>query len=170
MQVDLIPTLIDQYRETFEGEVQPGVCWITSGPRSGALLGTLEALTADQAFAAPVPGGRPAAAHAAHVRFTLDLTLRRLHGENPAADWPASFDLPHDRSPAAWQSLQQGLRRAYDGVLEFFQQRRQVPVQDWPPIHVVGLSAMIAHNAYHLGAIRQIAQAVRGRPTPPEKK
>ena len=29
---------------------------------------------------------------------------------------------------------------------------------------------MIAHNAYHLGAIRQIAQAVRGRPAPPEKR
>ena len=25
MHVDVIPTLIDQFRETFEGEVQPGI-------------------------------------------------------------------------------------------------------------------------------------------------
>ena len=32
MQVDLTPTLIDMYRETFEGAVRPGWTWIVSGP------------------------------------------------------------------------------------------------------------------------------------------
>ena len=161
MHIDLIPTLIDQYRETFEGEVRPGFCWITTGPRDGAVLGTLEALSAGDAFAAPSPGARSVAAHAAHLRFALELTLRRLHGENPPADWAASFELPPDRSESAWQALREGVRRAYEGVLAFLEQRRSVPVQDWPPIHVAGLCATTAHNAYHLGAIRQIAQVVR---------
>ena len=39
MNIDLIPTLIDQYQETFEGEVRPGACWITNGTRDGAVLG-----------------------------------------------------------------------------------------------------------------------------------
>jgi len=34
-----------------------------------------------------------------------------------------------------------------------------MPLSEWPPIFVVGLVATIGHNAYHLGAIRQIAIA-----------
>ena len=160
MNVEVIPTLIDQYRETFEGEVRPGFCWITTGPRDGALLGTIESITAEQAFASPVPGARPVAEHVAHLRFALDLTLRRLRGENPAADWAGSFTVT-DRTPGGWEALRQDVRRAYEGVLAFLQQRQSVPLQDWPPIHLAGLTATIAHNAYHLGAIRQIAQVVR---------
>jgi hypothetical protein len=163
MHVDVIPTLIDQYRETFEGEVQPGMCWIVDGRRTSALLGTLETLSPARAFASPVPGARSVASHVAHLRFALDLTLRRLNGENPTADWPASFELTDDTSPGAWERLRRDLRAAYDGVLAFLEERRETPPQDWPPIHLVGLTETIAHNAYHLAAIRQIAQVVRHR-------
>ena len=145
MHVDVIPTLIDQYRETFEGEVRPGVCWIVDGRRNAALFGTLDPLTAAQAWAQPVPGARPVAAHVAHLRFSLDLLLLRLKGQDPRADWAASFDLPDEVFDERWQAL-----RLLD-----------VPPQDWPPLHLVGLTATIAHNAYHLAAIRQIAQVVR---------
>jgi hypothetical protein len=40
-------------------------------------------------------------------------------------------------------------------------EQAKVPLTDWPPIYVVGLAAMIAHNAYHLGAIKQMAIAVK---------
>ena len=161
MHVDVIPTLIDQYRETFEGEVRPGVCWIVDGRRDAALFGTLEPLTAEQAWAQPVPGARSVAAHVAHLRFSLDLLLSRLGGQNPQADWAASFDVPEEGTEGRWQALQRDLRAAYEGVLAFLQQRSTVQVQDWPPIQLVGLAATIAHNAYHLSAIRQIAQVVR---------
>ena len=64
MQIDLIPTLIDQFRETFEGEVRPGVCWITDG--------------------------RPDSVAAACLRIAKDLGL--LHAgidlkETPEGDW-----------------------------------------------------------------------------------
>ena len=159
MQIDLVPTLIDQYRETFEGDVRPGMCWITDGTRESALLGTIEALTPQQAHAAPRPGGKSIAAHVEHLRFTLELNLRRLHGENPPADWPASFNV-RDASPAGWEALKRDVRRAYEGMRAFFEQRGAVPAQDWQPIHLAGLAAMIGHNAYHLGAIRQIAKVV----------
>jgi hypothetical protein len=46
-------------------------------------------------------------------------------------------------------------------VLSFLQQQqRTLPPEKWPPIHVAGLAAVTAHNAYHLGAIRQIARVV----------
>lgn len=89
------------------------------------------------------------------MKYTLELTLKRLHGENPPADWPGSFDVG-PASPAAWQGLQADLQKAYDGVLNFYNGLRDKPISEWPPIHAVGLSAMIGHNAYHLGAIRQL--------------
>lgn len=162
MNIDAMPTLIDQFRETFEGEVTPGMCWITDGTRQSAVLGTIDSLTPQQALAAPVPGARSVAAHVAHLRFALDLTAQRLRGENPPADWAISFDLP-DSSPAGWESLKRDLRRAYDAILAILQESRGKQVQDLPAINLVGLAAMIAHDAYHLGAIRQIAQVVRQR-------
>lgn len=164
MQIELIPALIDQYRETFEGETEPGVCWITSGPRASAIFGTIEQLAHEQAFAPP-PGraarGKSIAAHVAHLSFALELTLRRMNGEDPPADWPGSFMLP-GTTPQIWETLKAELRDAYEGLLRFLQQRRTTPIQDWQPIQLAGLSATTAHNAYHLGAIRQIAWAVKG--------
>jgi len=159
-----MPTLIDQFRETFEGEVQPGMCWITDGRRETAVLGLIDGLTSEQAFATPPgrkPGARSIAAHVEHLRLALDWTLERMHGRNPETDWANSFNVP-TASPEAWATLQREVRRAYDAVLAFIQRSRRTRVQDMPPIHVAGLAAMIAHNAYHLGAIQQMAKAIRG--------
>ena len=162
MQIEVTPTLIDQFRETFEGEVRPGFCWITEGPADSAVFGTVESLSPEQAFASPAPGAKPAAAHVGHLRFSLDLTLKRLRGDNPPADWAKSFEVTAGPSPAeAWAALKRDLRRAYDAVVAELQARRDTPVQDWAPINLVGMAAMTAHNAYHLGAIRQIAKVVR---------
>src|SRR5690606_25700137 len=104
------PTLVDMYRETFEGEVHPGWVWIVGGAPEESVLGTLKALTAEQAYAEPAPGRKSIAAHANHLKYTLELTLRRLHGENPPTDWPSSFD-PGPGSPAAWEKLQADLQQ-----------------------------------------------------------
>lgn len=160
MQVDLTPTLIDMYRETFEGAVRPGWTWIVSGPAEDSVMGSLAGLTADEAYATPGAGRKSIAAHAAHLKYTLELTLKRLNGENPAPDWPGSFAVG-EPSPAAWEQLKQELRAAYDGVLAWFDRQRERPIAEWQPIHAVGLSAMIGHNAYHLGAIRQLMLDVR---------
>lgn len=160
MQIDLTPTLIDMYRETFEGEVKPDWCWIVSGPAEASVLGSLAALSAEDAYAVPAPGRKSIAAHAAHLKYTLELTLKRLHGENPPSDWPSSF-VVGEPSPAAWTQLQRDLRTAYDAVLAFFDRMRDQPISAWQPIHVTGLAAMIGHNAYHLGAIRQLMLDVR---------
>ncbi len=162
MQIDLTPTLIDMYRETFEGEVRPNWVWIVSGPAADSVLGTIDPLSAEQAYATASPDRKSIAAHVAHLKFTLELTLKRLHGENPTADWPASFQVG-EPSPAAWQELQQGLRKAYADVLAFFDKLRDKPIAGWPPIQVAGLAAMIGHNAYHLGAIRQLTLGVKGK-------
>lgn len=155
MNIDLTPTLIDMYRETFEGETAPDWTWIVGGAPEESVTGTLRALTAEQAYATPPTGRKSIAAHAVHLKYALELTLRRLHGENPPSDWPGSFN-PGPASPAAWERLQADLQKAYDGVLDFFNAMRDKPIAEWQPIHAAGLAAMIGHNAYHLGAIRQL--------------
>jgi hypothetical protein len=155
MQVDLTPTLIDMYRETFEGEVVPGWVWIVGGAPEESVTGTLRALTAGQAYAEPAPGRKSIAAHAAHLKYALELTIKRLHGENPPTDWPGSFNVG-PASSAAWEQLQADLQKAYDGILNFYNAMRDKPIAEWQPIQAVGLAAMIGHNAYHLGAIRQL--------------
>ncbi|MGF1635041.1 MAG: DinB family protein [Phycisphaerae bacterium] len=168
MQIDLIPALIDQFRETFESEPAPWV-WITDGNPNLAVLGILRPLPADAAFAPASHGGKSVAAHVAHLRFSLDLLRQRLDGQNPSADWQTSFDLqvPPDLTtdPAvarqAWQNLQQDLRRAYNDVVSFLEARRQTPVTEWEPIQVAGFVAMTAHNAYHLGQIRQLILSMK---------
>ena len=162
MNIVVMPTLIDQFRETFEGEVTKGMVWVTDGPPDSAVFGLLDTLTPQQALAAPAPGVKSVAQHAAHLRFALDLTAERLRGANPPADWGSSFKLA-DASPAGWDALKRDLRRAYDGVIAILQEMRGAAVQDVEPIKVVGIAAMTAHNAYHLGAIRQLARIVRGK-------
>ena len=162
MHIETMPVLIDQTRETFEGEVTPGMCWITDGTPQGAVFGVIDALTPEQALAAPVAGAKPIAGHVAHLHFALALTARRLRGENPPADWTRSFDIP-DMSPRGWDTLKRDLRSAYDEVLVILEESRGKQVQEIPPINLVGLAATIAHNAYHLSAMRQIAQVVRWR-------
>jgi hypothetical protein len=159
MNIAVMPTLIEQFRETFEGRVPSGRCWITDGRPDAAVLGAIEPLSADEAFAAVVTGGKSIAAHVAHLRFSLDLTAERLRGNDPPAEWSTSFNVPAP-SADAWTSLQRELRRAYNAVLAILEERQDTPLQDWPPIHVAGLAAITAHNAYHLGAIRQLARVV----------
>src|SRR6478609_3819723 len=93
MDIDPIPTMIDQFRETFEGEVTAGQCWITDGRADSGVFGTLEPLTNDEAQAAPVADARSVAAHIEHLRFSLELTASRLRGEDPHADWSSSFNV-----------------------------------------------------------------------------
>lgn len=158
MQVDLVPALISQLRETMEGEV--GSSWITDGKPDSGVMGFIQNIPAEQAYQAPRPGGRSVAEHIAHLRFALDLTRERWSGNDPPADWGTSFDLP-DRSPGGWDALRADLRRAYDGVLNIvLETQRTLPREQWPDLYFAGLSALIGHNAYHLGAIRQIALTV----------
>jgi len=155
MQMELTPTILEMYRETFEGPVRPNWTWITSGTADAAVLGSLAELSAEQAFAAPAPGRKSIAAHATHLKYTLELTLKRLQGENPPVDWPGSFNTG-EQSAEAWTQLQRELRAAYDGVLAFYNRLADQPLTAWQPIQAAGLVAMIGHNAYHLGAIRQL--------------
>jgi hypothetical protein len=159
MDIEVIPTLIAQLRETMDGGQAPDKpTWIVDGNVGAGVLGVIDTLSVEQAFRAPALGRRSAAEHVAHLLFSLKLFYVRMQGEDPRANWKTSFDLP-DRSPAGWEQLKRDLRKMWADVMKVVNEQAKTPIHDWPPIYVVGLVATIGHNAYHLGAIRQIAIA-----------
>jgi len=141
---------------------------LTDGPRhklgvvlntgDGGLLRSLDKLSAGEASEA-VHGGATIAAHAQHVRYGLSLMNRwAAEGGNPFADatWDAAWRLS-TVDDAEWQEIRDGLR----GEAERWQQALRTP-REVTNIELTGMIGSVAHLAYHLGAIRQIATAARG--------
>ena len=141
---------------------------LTDGPRhklgvvlntgDGGLLRSLDKLSAGEASDA-VHGGATIAAHAQHVRYGLSLMNRwAAEGGNPFADatWDAAWRLS-TVDDAEWQEIRDGLR----GETERWQQALRTP-REVTNIELTGMIGSVAHLAYHLGAIRQIATGARG--------
>jgi hypothetical protein len=148
-------------REIMEGGLPgqgTGVIDRTQADGSGnhGLLATLEGLTAAQA-SKPTALGLSAAAHATHAAFYYEHALRYARGEREKADWPGSFE-PRTVNDEQWRECIGRLRAGYDALAAYAHGRITWSVED-----AVGLAAALAHAAYHLGAVRQVAKlAVAG--------
>src|SRR4029453_5474188 len=124
----------------------------------GGLLRSLDKLSAAEASRS-VNGGATIAAHAQHVRYGLSLMNRwATAGGDPFADatWEAAWQTVDVAAPA-WQGIGNGLREEAARWLTTLGSPRDVS-----EIELTGMMASIAHLAYHLGAIRQIARDARG--------
>jgi hypothetical protein len=79
-------------------------------------------------------------------------------GENPwdAADWAAAWKTT-GVSEAEWANLRQDLRHQVDRWLTAIQQPREIA-----GVELDAVVGSVAHFAYHLGAIRQLAPLTRG--------
>lgn len=115
---------------------------------------TLAAIDADAASRPIVPGGTSIAAQTAHTAYYAELLEAGLRGEEPMSDWPASFQ-PGVVDPAAWQALQERLQAS----LERF---RALVTSGWvwDESRLGDALGVLAHTAYHLGAVRQMVRVV----------
>lgn len=144
--------------ELIEGP-KPDWAWVID-PTSPGLLPFLDQFSADDASRRPAHGGSTIAAHANHLRFSLELLNRWARGEeNPFADadWNASWNL-QTVSDSQWHDLRKALRREASDWIAAAQTSR-----DWNEITLTGAFASAAHLAYHLSALRQLAAARRTR-------
>jgi hypothetical protein len=122
------------------------------------LLRSLDKLSAAQASRS-LDGGATIAAHAQHVRYGLSLMNRwAAEGGNPFADatWDAAWKVSHV-DDAAWQEIRDGLRQEAQRWTTVLRSPRDVI-----EVELAGMIGSLAHLAYHLGAIRQIARDARG--------
>jgi DinB family protein len=150
----VLDSLLDLLAEAFEGPRDTRFTWFVNNEPDCGVFGTLAAFTAEQASRAPGPGRPSAAAHAGHLLFSLDVGIRWLRGERVKVDWRESWARAVV-DEAEWEALQADLRRKYDALRGTILQR-----DDWEARSLTGVGAAVAHSAYHLGALRQVAQEV----------
>jgi hypothetical protein len=145
------------FAELIDGTDPGGGAFVLNSGDAG-LLRSLDGLPADEASRGVNDGGT-IAAHAQHLRYGLSLMNRwMVEGGNPFAD--AKWDEAWKTSrvdEAGWAEIRNGLRDEAHGWLATLGRPREVSETE-----LTGMIASIAHLAYHLGAIRQIARGARG--------
>jgi len=158
MQTTGISTsLATLFSELVVGANRGGGAFILNSGDVG-LLRSLDALTADDASRS-VHGGATIAAHAQHLRYGLSLMNQwATEGGNPFADarWDEAWKTSRVND-GEWAEIRGGLRDEAHRWLETLGAPRDVS-----GVELSGMIASIAHLAYHLGAIRQIASSARG--------
>ncbi|HJS51131.1 MAG TPA: hypothetical protein VJ781_04465 [Pyrinomonadaceae bacterium] len=137
-------------RETFEGSLdgQPSAYL----DRGVGIFSTLEAVSAEAA--SRDFKGTTIAAQTEHAKFYLDRLCEFINGRTERVNWDDSW-LIETVNDAEWDALRDSVKKAYEETL-----RCLASVEDWNELRVGMAMGLIAHTAYHLGAIRQIAKAI----------
>jgi glyoxalase/bleomycin resistance protein/dioxygenase superfamily protein len=120
------------------------------------LLASLEALSADAASAQP-NGRSSVASHVEHLRYGLELLNRAARG-GPLGepDWAEAWR--HQRvTEDEWRTLRASLASEARSWMDTM---KRPPA--WDETGLTDAMASIPHLAYHLGAIRQLAQGASG--------
>jgi hypothetical protein len=134
-------------RETFAGG-RPGESTQYLDHDSG-ILATLHGLSAAQA--SQPHGDHPSiAAHVRHMIFHLRVAYEWIGGDHRKRDWKGSF-LPQTVKPEEWSGL---LTQIVETKAEYLRVVQVLPLDRL--ITEGGAMGVIAHLAYHLGAIRQL--------------
>ena len=152
---DITGTLSTLFGELVNGAAKDSGYMLNAGDEG--LLRALDKISAADASKL-TPTGSSIAAHVDHVRYGLSLMNRWSQGENPfgSADWSASWRKTQV-SEDDWRQLRADFRQQAERWLGVVGQPRDVN-----EVELNGMFGSIAHFAYHLGAIRQINQALRG--------
>ena len=142
-------------REGWEGPEHKLSYFLDKGPDAG-LRNTLAKLTAEEA--SREVGGNSVAAHAHHVLFSFEAFGAFISGDHSKRDWNESWRVS-TVDEEAWQKLQSELAAGYDRLQATIEQH--AGSSDAAAGGAVGV---VAHLAYHIGAIRQkIAALGQGR-------
>ena len=95
------------------------------------------------------PAERRIAGHVEHARLYLEALLRFADGRPEKVDWDATWGV-REVTPVAWEALKASFEETSARVVRAFEDR-----DTWDD-HAIGAAmAVLAHSAYHLGAVRQ---------------
>jgi hypothetical protein len=128
--------------------------WFRDTEPNSSFVGTLSQLSAEQASSKPACGRNTVVAHTRHVLAYMEMGLAYLCGEEPTVDWEETWSIQELSGPE-WDTLRSRLQGACDEWRAKVAENRQWESEDSKK----GLIAFVAHAAYHLGAIRQLAAA-----------
>ncbi len=148
---DFLKDVLIILRETFEGSPEgQGSAYLD---RRVGVFPTLEQLSAAQV--STEINDITIAAHTEHFKFYLDRLCEFIKGRTEAVNWEQSW-LIDEVNDEEWNALRGAVRKSYENVLRTFAE-----VEAWNGDNIGDAVAIIAHTAYHLGAIRHITKAVR---------
>lgn len=138
-------------RETFEGspEGQPSAYL----DRGIGIFNTLEGLSSEQV--SRNIGDTSIVAQTEHAKFYLDRLCEFINGRTENVNWEDSW-LIETVNDKEWMALRASVRKAYENALKCI-----AMVDDWDARKSGMAIGLIAHTAYHLGAIRQITKSVQ---------
>jgi hypothetical protein len=137
--------------ETFEGspEGQPSAYL----DRGVGLFKTLDELSSEQA--SRDIADMTIAAQTEHAKFYLDRLCEFISGRTEKVNWEDSW-LIETVNEEEWNALRSSVRKAYESALKCI-----ATIDEWD-VRKTGMAiGLIAHTAYHLGAIRQLTKSVK---------
>ena len=135
-------------REAFEGPPGPWTYFIDTTQGTG-VLDTIGELTAVQASTPGGPRRTTIAGHVHHLVSSIAISRKELRGESPSRDRSRSWTVS-TVDEAEWVALRARLRDEYERLLVEVKTRAS-----WDEDSQGTAMGVIAHTAYHLGAIRQ---------------
>lgn len=147
---DYLKDVLFILRETFEGS--PAGQSSAYLDRGIGIFSTLDALSAAQV--SKEFGGTTIAAQTEHAKFYIDRFCEFLTGRTEKVNWEQSW-LIETVNDEEWNALRDAVRKSYENLLKTIAE-----IESWNPDNVGDPIAIIAHTAYHLGAIRQIAKVI----------
>jgi hypothetical protein len=143
---DFLKDVLIIFRETFEGSPEGmGSAYLDRGV---GIFSTLEKLSAAEVSRETCE--TTIAAHTEHAKFYLDRIVEIINGKNEKINWEQSW-LIETVNETEWNALRDAVRKSYENALRCFAE-----IETWDGNNIGEAIAIIAHSAYHLGAIRQI--------------
>lgn len=149
---DFTENLFTLLKETFE---DGGNFYLT---KDSGLFRTLETITPEAASREPFPGAPTIAAHCAHLDYYVRANHNSIIGRQQELDWTSSWQV-HRLGAEEWAALRARLRNGYDDL-----RKSLSSLPAWEDDSICDSMAVLAHTAYHLGAIRQIQRLLEVDP------
>ncbi|MDQ3750824.1 MAG: DinB family protein [Acidobacteriota bacterium] len=150
---DFLDNISYLLRETFEGSPEgKGSAYLDRGV---GVFATIEKISAETASRSIGKNEATIAAHLEHARFYLIALVEFMNGRTEKVNWNESWSVK-TVNESEWNSLKENVRRDYEKTAEAFQ-----TIENWNDDNIGEAMAIVAHTAYHLGAIRQILKAVK---------
>jgi hypothetical protein len=121
-----------------------------------SLFETLDEVSAEEASKPISEKGTSIAAHVEHTRFHLNEIVKMDQSGPREVNWDESWKVS-SVSEDEWRKLKADLKSVYEQVCQIMQNFTAEAAGQYLP----GAISVIAHSAYHLGAIRQILLVVK---------
>jgi len=150
---DFLDNISYLLRETFEGSPEgQGSAYLDRGV---GVFATIEKISAETASHSIGENEASIAAHLEHARFYLIALVEFMNGRTEKVNWDESWSVK-TVNESEWNFLKENVKRDYEKTAKAFQ-----VIENWNDDNIGEAMAIVAHTAYHLGAIRQILKTVK---------